>query len=172
MERGLIDPDALIQASRAFRGVARRLDKTTTVPRTPAYEGFGSSYEKARSAIEAMRLHFPDRPLVVVFEPHTFSWRNQEGLGWYDSVFDGAARVLLLPPPEHGAASHHQLTQAEIAARIRGAGVDVTPLPTGQTVLDDMSANLTGKEAILLLSSGPLDGLADTLPPMLDTRFG
>ena len=172
MERGLVGPDALVRASRAFRGVARRLDKKTTVSRTPAYEGFGSSYEKARSAIEAMRLHFPDRPLVIVFEPHTFSWRNEEGLGWYDSVFEGAARVLLLPPPEHGAASHHQLTQAQIAARIRAAGVEVVPLAGGRAVLDDLGATLKGDEAILLLSSGPLDGLADSLPPMLDARFG
>ncbi len=118
-----------------------------------------------------MRLHFPDRPLVVLFEPHTFSWRNREGLGWYDSVFDGVSRVLLLPPPEHGAASHHQLSQAEIAARIRGGGVDVTAASGGQAVLDDLAGSLTGNEAILLLSSGPLDGLADSLPPMLDRRF-
>ncbi len=87
-------------------------------------------------------------------------------------MFEGAARVLLLPPPEHGAASHHQLTQAEIAARIRGAGVDVVPLLGGPAVLDDLASTLKGGEAILLLSSGPLDGLADSLPPMLDARFG
>ena len=29
-----------------------------------------------------------------------------------------------------------------------------------------------GEEAILLLSSGPLAGLADALPPMLDDSFG
>jgi UDP-N-acetylmuramate: L-alanyl-gamma-D-glutamyl-meso-diaminopimelate ligase len=43
-------------------------------------EGFGSSYEKARSAIAAMKQHFPDRRLIVVFEPHTFSWRNRDAL--------------------------------------------------------------------------------------------
>ena len=32
----------------------------------PLIEGFGSSYEKARSAIEAMLLHYPHRPLTVV----------------------------------------------------------------------------------------------------------
>ena len=66
-------------------------------------EGFGSSYEKARSAIEAMLLHYPARPLVVVFEPHTFSWRSRDALSWYDTVFEGASRVLIAPPPSHGA---------------------------------------------------------------------
>ena len=169
LERGLIDAAALQRGARAFRGVARRLDKKTRRSRAPAYEGFGSSYEKARSAIEAIRLHFPERSLVVVFEPHTLSWRNQEGLGWYDSVFDGAARVLLLPPPTHGASS---LNQARIAARIGAAGVEVEPLADGAAVLARLKATLRGDEVILLLSSGPLDGLADTLPVQLDSDFG
>ena len=54
MERGLIDAAALQRGAASFRGVARRLDKKTSVSRLPAYEGFGSSYEKARSAIDAM----------------------------------------------------------------------------------------------------------------------
>ncbi len=76
LERGEIGAEALRRGVRRFRGVERRLDKKTRTSRVPAYEGFGSSYEKARSAIEAIALHFPGRPAVVIFEPHTFSWRN------------------------------------------------------------------------------------------------
>ena len=172
LERGLIEPAALARGVSGFRGVARRLDKKTAVSRVPAYEGFGSSYEKARSAIEAIRLHFPDRPLVVVFEPHTFSWRNREGLGWYDSVFQGVSKVLLLPPPAHGAATHEQLSQAEIAARIHRAGVPTAAVADRDAVLKALESDLKGNEVLLLLSSGPLAGLADALPPVLDARFG
>ena len=171
LELGLITPDELAEVAPKFRGVARRLDKKTRLSRAPAYEGFGSSYEKARSAIEAMQLHFPTRPLVVVFEPHTFSWRSREGLSWYDSVFEGVDRVLLLPPPGHGA-SGDQLSQDEIARRIDAAGVRTTPIAGREEALLDLKSTLTGEEAILLLSSGPLAGLADALPPMLDASFG
>jgi UDP-N-acetylmuramate: L-alanyl-gamma-D-glutamyl-meso-diaminopimelate ligase len=172
LERGLIAPEALARGVRRFRGVARRLDKKTAVSRVPVYEGFGSSYEKARSAIEAIALHFPGRPLVVVFEPHTFSWRNKEGLGWYDSVFEGVSKVLLLPPPQHGASTHEQLTQAEIAARIHRAGVATAQVSDREAALKELDAELKGNEVLLLLSSGPLAGLADALPPVMDARFG
>ena len=89
LERGDVTHEALRRGVRRFRGVARRLDKKTTSSRVPAYEGFGSSYEKARSAIEAMLLHFPTGRCVVVFEPHTFSWRDPAALAWYDTVFAG-----------------------------------------------------------------------------------
>jgi UDP-N-acetylmuramate: L-alanyl-gamma-D-glutamyl-meso-diaminopimelate ligase len=172
LERGDVDAASLQRGVRRFRGVARRLDKKTTASRIPAYEGFGSSYEKARSAVEAIALHFPHRPLVVVFEPHTFSWRNAEALAWYDTVFAGVSRVLVLPPPVHGAASHDQLDQARIVAQIRAAGVSATPGRGAADVLADLAASLAGDEVILLLSSGPLDGLARSLPAMLDQHFG
>ena len=172
LERGLVSPEALQRGVRRFRGVARRLDKKTRTSRVPAYEGFGSSYEKARSAIEAMQLHFPGRPLVVVFEPHTFSWRGEDALAWYDTVFEGVARVLMLPPPGHGAATHRQLTQAEITGRVRAAGVQTEPVAGRQAALDALEATLKGDEAVLLLSSGPLDGLVEALPPVLDARWG
>ncbi|HEY7853027.1 MAG TPA: Mur ligase domain-containing protein [Caulobacteraceae bacterium] len=172
LERGEIDAAALQRGVARFRGVARRLDKKTTRSRVPVYEGFGSSYEKARSAIEAIALHFPGRPAVVVFEPHTFSWRNAAALAWYDTVFEGVARVLLLAPPEHGAEGHAQLGQAEILARVRAAGVAATGVASGAAALAELSASLTGEEVVLLLSSGPLDGLAASLPAMMDDRFG
>jgi UDP-N-acetylmuramate: L-alanyl-gamma-D-glutamyl-meso-diaminopimelate ligase len=138
LERGDIDAFTLRRSMPRFRGVARRLDKKTATSRVPAYEGFGSSYEKARSAIEAIALHFPGRPAVVVFEPHTFSWRNEDALAWYDTVFEGVSRVLLLPPPGHGAATHHQLSQTDILARIRAAGVDADAFANGPEVLAEL----------------------------------
>jgi UDP-N-acetylmuramate: L-alanyl-gamma-D-glutamyl-meso-diaminopimelate ligase len=169
--RGAIDLPALREGVAGFRGVARRLDKKTRYSRVPAYEGFGSSYEKARSAIEAIRLHFPDRPAVVVFEPHTFSWRSPAALDWYDHVFEGVARVLILAPPAHGSEGHVQLGQDEIVARSRAAGVDAVGVASGAAAVADLSASLQGDEVVLLLSSGPLDGLPASLPAMLDERF-
>jgi UDP-N-acetylmuramate: L-alanyl-gamma-D-glutamyl-meso-diaminopimelate ligase len=172
LEWGVLAPSQLAAGVRRFRGVARRLDKKTRSSSVPAYEGFGSSYEKARSAIEAIQLHFPDRPLVVVFEPHTFSWRGEAALEWYDTVFDGAARVLVLPPPTQGAATHRQLTLDEIAARIAAAGVAVRATDGAEAAHAELERSLTGDEVVLLLSSGPLYGLVETVPAWLDQKFG
>ncbi len=86
-------------------------------------------------------------------------------------MFAGVARVGLLPPPAHGADSHAQLSQAEILARIRAAGVEATAWTSGAEVLADLANRLAGDEVVLLLSSGPLDGLARSAPSMLDARF-
>jgi UDP-N-acetylmuramate: L-alanyl-gamma-D-glutamyl-meso-diaminopimelate ligase len=171
LSRDLVTPEELAAGVASFQGIRRRLDRLTTVSKVPVIEGFGSSYEKARSAIEAVKLHYPVRPLVVIFEPHTFSWRNREGLAWYDTVFAGAARVIVLPPPVHGAASHSQLGHDEILARIAATGIPAAGAAT-PSECEALLSDLTGEEVVLLLSSGPLLGLPASLPPLMDGRFG
>jgi UDP-N-acetylmuramate: L-alanyl-gamma-D-glutamyl-meso-diaminopimelate ligase len=170
LERGLVSEPALQSGVASFAGIRRRLDRLTTRSAVPVIEGFGSSYEKARSAIEALLLHYPHRPLTVVFEPHTFSWRSRDALAWYDTVFEGAARVLVVPPPTHGAASHHQSSFEEILARTAATGVPVEGVRTADEATRALSA-LHGDEVVLLLSSGPLLGLPDSLPPVFDALY-
>jgi UDP-N-acetylmuramate: L-alanyl-gamma-D-glutamyl-meso-diaminopimelate ligase len=170
LERGLVSEAALQAAVASFGGIRRRLDRLTTRSLVPVIEGFGSSYEKARSAIEALLLHYPHRPLTVVFEPHTFSWRSRDALAWYDTVFEGAARVLIVPPPTHGAQTHHQSTFDEILARTAATGIPVEGVRTADEAIAALRG-LKGDEVLLLLSSGPLLGLPDALPPVFDTLY-
>ena len=171
LERGLVSVAQLAAGVASFAGIRRRLDRLTTRSAVPVIEGFGSSYEKARSAIEALLLHYPHRPLTVVFEPHTFSWRSRDALAWYDTVFEGAARVLIVPPPVHGADSHHQSSFEEILARTAATGVPVEGARTAEDVTRALSS-LNGDEVVLLLSSGPLLGLPDSLPAVFDALYG
>ncbi len=171
LERALVAEADLARGVASFAGIRRRLDRLTTRSTIPLIEGFGSSYEKARSAIEAMRLHFPERRLIVVFEPHTFSWRSRDALHWYDTVFEGAAQVLVVPPPGHGAETHDQSTHAEIVARVAASGVAVAGVETAEAATAALS-QLKGDEAVLLLSSGPLLGLPDHLPGVFERLYG
>jgi UDP-N-acetylmuramate: L-alanyl-gamma-D-glutamyl-meso-diaminopimelate ligase len=170
LERGLVSEAALQAAVASFGGIRRRLDRLTAHSVVPVIEGFGSSYEKARSAIEALLLHYPHRPLTVVFEPHTFSWRSRDALAWYDTVFEGAARVLVVPPPTHGAQTHHQSTFDEILTRVAATGIPVEGVRTAEEAIAALRG-LKGDEVVLLLSSGPLLGLPDVLPPVFDSLY-
>jgi UDP-N-acetylmuramate: L-alanyl-gamma-D-glutamyl-meso-diaminopimelate ligase len=127
LARELVTPEALAAAIADFPGVRRRLDNIVPKSSVPVLEGFGSSYEKARAAIEAVLLHFASRSLVIVFEPHTFGWRNRANLPWYNSVFTGAQAVYLAAPATQGATTHDQLSYEEITEQIKSAGIHVEP---------------------------------------------
>ena len=92
---------------------------------------------------------------MVVFEPHTFSWRDEGALGWYDSVFEGVSRVLMLPPPVHGAESHSQLSQSRILDRMRAAGVAAEAVADGREALEALSGILRGARWCFCFPPGP-----------------
>jgi len=171
LTRDLVTEDELVEAIRVFSGVKRRLNKITKQSKIPAYEGFGSSYEKAESAIKAMRLHFPNKKLVVLFEPHAFSWRNRDALSWYDTIFEGIKSVIVSDPDLQGASTHTQLTRAEILKRINDAGVRAVGAETKEEIHDALKAVLEEDSVLLILSSGNLHGALDTLPSWLDQTF-
>jgi UDP-N-acetylmuramate: L-alanyl-gamma-D-glutamyl-meso-diaminopimelate ligase len=79
--------------------------------------------------------------------------------------------VLIVPPPTHGAASHHQSSFDEILARTAATGVPVQGVRTAAEATAALSG-LAGDEVVLLLSSGPLLGLPDSLPPVFDAIYG
>ncbi len=171
LEKKLLTPQELAPGIASFQGVKRRLDRKSEKTSIPIFEGFGSSYEKSRSAIAAIKTHFPARRLIVVFEPHTFSWRNRGALAWYDDVFEGAAKVFIYEPATQGAMTHDQLSQQEIVARVKKAGFDVEPMADPKTALGTIEKTLDRTDVILLLTSGNLGGLIETIPKLAERMF-
>jgi len=171
LEKRLISPEELCAGVNSFIGVKRRMELLSTSSTVPVFEGFGSSYEKAKSAIAAVKLHFPDRRLMVVFEPHTFTWRNREAIAAYDNVFDGASKILIYEPASQGASTHAQLTQTEIVARVRSAKYDAEPIVDPQEALQRLNGMLETDDVVLLLTSGELGGLIKTIPKLVEQKY-
>ncbi len=171
LSRGLMSAQAYADAMGSFRGIRRRLDRKSEKTAVPIYEGFGSSYDKARSAIAAMKQHFPGRRLIAIFEPHTFSWRNRATLHWYDDAFEGCDEVLVFEPATQGAGTHEQVTQGEIIARLTAAGYRATPVTSAQEGVAALEGSMVGDEAVILLSSGNLGGLIEAVPAMCERRW-
>lgn len=154
---GHLTADELRAGIASFPGVARRLDRKTDRSRLVIYEGFGSSYEKARAAIEAVAGHFADRRLTILFEPHTFTWRNRAALPQYQTAFEGAAKVWLYAPPSQGAGTHDQVSLAEIEAVASAAHPGVETFGRGDAARIVAEAD-PARDVVLILSSGSFDG--------------
>jgi UDP-N-acetylmuramate: L-alanyl-gamma-D-glutamyl-meso-diaminopimelate ligase len=171
LTRGLASVEQYAAAMASFRGVMRRLDRKSDHTSVQIFEGFGSSYDKAKSAIAAMKKHFAQRRLLVVFEPHTFSWRNRNKLEWYDDVFSGCDRVFIFEPANQGAGTHEQASLNEIMERVYAAGVDAMPIHSGDQGLTKIGAELRKDDAVLFLTSGDIDGLIERLPLLAEKQY-
>ncbi|KKW20497.1 MAG: hypothetical protein UY84_C0001G0238 [Candidatus Adlerbacteria bacterium GW2011_GWA2_54_12] len=167
--KNIMSPEQFASAVASFKGIKRRLDRKSEKTSIPIFEGFGSSLEKLRSAIAAMRLHFPARRLIVVFEPHTFSWRNRDALPWYDIAFAGADRVYIFDPPRGG--KETQLSLKEMTARVQESGITATGVAAANEALAAVEKELRSNDAILLSSSGELGGLIESIPRLAEQKF-
>ncbi len=155
---GHLSVDAFAAAVAEFRGVRRRLERLTPEHAPPVYSDFGSSRAKCLAGIHTLREAFPDRRIVVCFEPHTFSFRNRDALHWYDDLFAGADRVLVHQPPTHGAETHDQLDRREIVERIRASGVTADPVGDADEVLAALADLDPSRDLVVFETSGSFDG--------------
>ncbi|MBP6884087.1 MAG: hypothetical protein KBC06_02550 [Candidatus Pacebacteria bacterium] len=171
LENNKITATEFSQAVARFQGIKRRLELLTSKSSVSVYEGFGSSYGKAKSAFEAIKLHFPKKKIITVFEPKTFSWRNIAAKEWYKDIFDTCEEVIILPPSEHGKNTHDQMSFLEIVKEIKKNHKAVYPAQNEQEVLE-LLKNITAKDnIIMLMSSGSLLGLTRSVPKMIEKMF-
>ncbi len=165
----LVTPEQFAQAAQTFKGITRRLDKKSEKTLVPIYEGFGSSYDKLKSAIAAMLLHFPARRLLVVFEPNTIGWRSRASLSQYDDVFAGASMAYIFNPPHDG--KETQLSTEEIAHHVSAHGVPAVAVDTPEQLLKLLEKEMGANDAILLSSSGAMGGLIESIPALAEKKF-
>lgn len=167
--RNLMSVEQFATGIATFRGIKRRLDRKSERTTIPIFEGFGSSYDKLKSAIAAMKQHFPTKRLLVVFEPNTFSWRNRASLLQYDDVFRGAAKAYIFSPPHDG--KETQLSTEEIAAHVSASGVAAAALAEPEQTLALLESELEANDCILLSTSGAMGGLVESIPALAEKRF-
>lgn len=169
--QNIVSPDQFAAAVASFRGIRRRLDLKSQKTSVRIYEGFGSSIEKAKAAIAAMKLHFPAQRLIIAFEPHTFSWRNRAALPWYDTVFIGAHQVFIYEPASQGADTHAQIKLSDIVSRVQTSGVSAVGIENAEDGLAALRSSLKPDDVVLILTSGDMGGMVASMPKLAEELY-
>ena len=162
-ENRKITKEVFRRAINSFHGIRNRIElkgKNTTIP---IYQGFGSSYEKAKSIFDTLHLHFPKRRIVIVFEPHAFVWRNRKLLKWYRNIFNNVDEVVMLPATSHGKGAKDQLSTSEVWREAKKYK-NIHTVRNEKEGLNIIKKIVKKNDIIALVSSGRLFGLTDSVP--------
>ncbi len=171
LEKNLISLEDLKDVVESFGGLKRRLDLKTTNSKVLVYEGFGSSYEKAKTVFNALKLHFPNKKIITMFEPHTFSWRNKNNLEWYKDIFADSNETIIWKPPEHGSASHDQASLEDILNEVRRSTENVYGVENADEAFKILEKSVCENDLVVLMSSGELGGLIEKVPAWAERKF-
>jgi UDP-N-acetylmuramate--alanine ligase len=89
-----IDFEAMAQALAVFSGVHRRLEKRGEKNGIMVYDDYGHHPTEVRVTLEALRHAFPDRRIVVVFQPHRYT-RTKALVEEFGTCFAAADELVL-----------------------------------------------------------------------------
>ena len=170
LETKKITPEVFTKTIALFSGIKNRIEPLNKNSIVPVYVGFGPSYTKARSIFDTLHLHFPNRRIVTVFEPHAFSWRNRKFLKWYKNIFSGINEVVMLPAISHGKKAKDQLTSREVWREAKKY-TDIYIAHNEKEALQIIKKIVKRNDVIALVSSGPLFGLIDSIPKLMEKMF-
>lgn len=159
-----LDDGACQQALASFEGVDRRLQVLGEISlagkRVVLVDDYGHHPTEIAATIEAVRQAWPDRRLVVAFQPHRYS-RTRDLLDDFAEVLSTADRLLVMEVYAAGEAPIAGADGRAICRAIRSRG-QIEPVFVPQ--MDELAGLLTGVvqpgDVVLTLGAGSIGSAA------------
>lgn len=148
-----------VRGLKAFKGVGRRFEYKGCRDDVIVIDDYGHHPTEIAATLATARLVYPDRRLVVAFQPHRFT-RTQAHFGEFCKIFDSADMVLLT---EIYAASEKPLpgiTGQNLAIGIQQvSSTEVLYCKNLQELLEALDAVIRPHDLLLTLGAGTITKL-------------
>lgn len=159
-----LTPNRTQEAILAFAGVTRRQDVIGESRGILVVDDFAHHPTAVRETISAMRLHFPERRIIAVFEPRTNSSRRRVFQNAYARSFQDAACVLIKEPPGlESILPQERLDARRMVQDIRRAKQEAHYFENTANLLQFLLGYCRTGDLVLCMSNGSFDGLPSEL---------
>jgi len=154
-----VTEDAALAALASFPGVARRMEVRGESAGVTVVDDFAHHPTALGVTIAAGRQRWPDRRLVVAFEPRSLTAARRDFGGAYLAALSDADLVLVAAPFHSGRLAADEVLDRETLARgLAARGVEsLMPEPDGDPVAI-LLPHLRSGDVVLGCSSGSFDG--------------
>jgi UDP-N-acetylmuramate--alanine ligase len=171
-----VDDGAIQRALAGFQGIERRLqwlgDVNGPSGRLTLVDDYGHHPTEVAATLEAARQGWPDRRVVLVFQPHRYT-RTRDLLDDFAQVLSGADALLVAEVYPAGEAPIAGADAKALCRAIRSRG-RVEPVLLKS--LDELPEALAGVardgDVVLLMGAGSIGAAAQELPAALQALAG
>ena len=161
-------PAAGVRATlRRFAGAARRFELVGSVGRIQIFDDYAHHPSEVQATLRAARQRFGQRPVWVVFQPHTFS-RLAALMSGFAVAFADADRVLVTDVYAARETNTFGVSARDLAERIERP--PATHVPTQEAVLETLVRELPDDAVVLTLGAGDITALGPRLCQALEER--
>jgi UDP-N-acetylmuramate: L-alanyl-gamma-D-glutamyl-meso-diaminopimelate ligase len=153
-----VSEDDFYKSIQTFKGTAKRLETLREDAHSVIFRDFAHAPSKLKATVNAVKHLHPSRKLIAAYELHTYSSLNKEFLPqYYNSMQEADAKAVLF--------SRHALEMKKMpmldAEEVANAfGDDVKVFTDSADLRAWLDSKYTGKENVLLMSSGTFDGMS------------
>ncbi|MGB5549560.1 MAG: Mur ligase family protein [Thermoanaerobaculia bacterium] len=155
-----LDPHAVAEAFSRFQGIKRRLDVVGSHAGVTVIDDFAHHPTAVGKTIAALREQFPERRIVVAFEPRSLTAGRSFFYQAYLDAFGGADRIFLAPIfHAQRLAAEDRLDSAGLAAELTDRGVATTRTESNEELLEKVLAEARTGDVVVTMSSGKFDDL-------------
>jgi UDP-N-acetylmuramate--alanine ligase len=162
-------PDAAVQRALAnFSGVGRRFQRYGDITLEDGrsftlIDDYGHHPVEMRATLVAARGAFPDRRLVLAFQPHRYT-RTRDLFGEFLEAFDGADQVFLTDIYAAGEDPIDGLSGEVLYAALRRRGhLDVGYVPAWRDLPEVVQGAVRPGDLVLVLGAGSIYEVGDLL---------
>lgn len=140
----------------SYKGVKRRLELIDKRQNILFFDDFAQSDQRISSALSALKNHFPDRKIKVLFQPHASFIQYKNSLCELKNSFDLAEEVVLT---QLKFSPNIDKKNRNSAKDFRNClGPKLIYLPLKKQIIKYYKDNLMSKDILIYMSSGGLEG--------------
>jgi len=166
-----IERQAIETGLASFEGVKRRQQIRGEVNGITVLDDFAHHPTAVRETIKALRLAWPERRLVIVFEPRTNSSRRSVFQEQYETAFAGADLVVVREiVPLDTVPACEQFSSEKLVQGLAGQGIAAEYFPDTDAILDFLAGQARSGDLIAVLSNGGFDNIHERLLTRLAGR--
>lgn len=164
-----IDDRAILRALESFQGTGRRFDFLGEFPLAEVngkpgsamlIDDYGHHPTEVDATIKAARAGWPDKNLVMVFQPHRYT-RTRDLYDDFANVLTQVDALLMLDVYPAGEAPIPGADSRSLCRTIRGRGkVDPILVPDSTQAAEMLASVLTGNDLVLVQGAGNIGKIA------------
>jgi len=150
-----LDPDAILDAISRFPGVARRMDTIGEASGIVVIDGFAHHPTALAVTIKAARSRWPDRRLVIAFEPRSLTAARRDFQDRYVEALSKTDVALVASPFHSGRLDPKELIdRIQLAVELENRGVHALMPSKDDDPVEALIPSLRSGDMVIGCSSG------------------
>jgi UDP-N-acetylmuramate: L-alanyl-gamma-D-glutamyl-meso-diaminopimelate ligase len=166
-----IEPKAIAEALATFKSVKRRMEVRGVIDDITVIDDFAHHPTAIRETLRAVKQRYPDRRLLAVFEPRSWTTRKRIFQKDYPLAFAPADHVVIAPIFESfRLATDDQLSLDELIADLNSQGKQAFSIEGADAIVAHLAPQLRGGDVVVVMSNGGFGVIHQKLLDAIETR--